>query len=90
MNKAIYSRLSVVVHAETAKHLSAIAQVSDSSVSAIVRGLIAEPAAVMAEHLGFIDGTTSPDAVAIAESKMDSYLADQYAAYLSARGQSHG
>ena len=85
MNEAKWSRLSLVVHSETAKDLALIAALSDSSVSKVVRDLITEPAAVMAEHLGIFTRDRSPEAVQKIEEQVDAFVDSKYDTYRSVR-----
>ena len=90
MNKQNWSRLSVVVHRQTAKPLADIAHVSDVSVSRIVRGLLAEPAALMAEHLNLLGESPGPDEIAALEGQVDLFIDNAYDEYKNSRGSSHG
>lgn len=89
MNKKKWSRLSIVVEKETSLALGAVSQVSGLSVSAVVRHLIAEPAAMMADAYCNSVSAASPEAVRAIEDQVDMFVEGQYGEYLRNRGSSH-
>lgn len=84
MNREKYARLTVVVDLRTDKALRYLSQVTDRGVSEIVRELISEPAAAMADTFSGLN-TSDPDSVRAALDNMDLFVADAYADYTLTR-----
>lgn len=90
MNKEKYARLTVVVDLQTDRALRYLAEQTDTGVSQIVRGLIAEPAAAMADALSGVVNAQTPAARQAAVDQIDMFVESAYGDYLNARNTAHG
>jgi hypothetical protein len=90
MNKEKYARLTVVVDLRTDKALRYLSAQTDIGISEIVRELIAEPAAAMADALSGV--MSHPDGISqkAAMDQIDMFVEHAYQDYRFTREQGNG
>jgi hypothetical protein len=90
MNKEKYARLTVVLDLPTDAAIRRIANMTDQSVSNIVRDLISEPAMILATSLEGVLASNSPDVQKAALAQLEMFVESQYGEYLQLRGGANG
>lgn len=90
MDAEKYSRLTVVLDKRTDRALRHIAAITDTPVSAVVRDLLAEPAAAIADALVDVVAAKSPAERQTVLDQLDMFVEGAYGDYLQARGRING